>query len=118
MIEIGKNLQYEKLEFVDLSDSTLYLRDASKNSKTIERDQIHHVEISGVKSASGFCGTAEWGMSNPSFLLPTNFVFNILNLFKRKKDLVHIKVVLKDGCTFIVLGSYELYTKLHRERNA
>ncbi len=114
MIEIGKNLKYEKLEYVDLTDSSLKLRDASGRIREVALDQVRQTEITGVKSASGFCGTSEWGMSNPTFILPSNFIFNILNAFKRRKDLVHIKVTLKNGSEFIVLGSHGLYEKLSR----
>ncbi len=111
-IEIGKNLKFEKLAFVALTDRILQLRDASDRLKEIPLEQIQRVDIIGVKSASGFCGTSEWGMSNPTFLLPINFIFNLRNIFKRKKDCIHIKVMLKDGSEFIVLGSYDLYEKL------
>ncbi len=114
MIEIGKNLKYEKLAFVQLSGAVLQLRDASDQLRDIALDQILHAEITGVKSASGYSGTSEWGMSNPTFLLPTNFIFNIINAFKRRKDLVHIKLSLKNGEEFIVLGSYDLYDKLKK----
>lgn len=112
MIEIGKNLKYPKLEFVTLTQSHLQLRDASRREKNIPLDQIVDTEITGVKKASEFSGSAEFGMSNPTFLLPTNFVFNLINLFKRKNDLVHIKVTLQNGEEFIVLGSHDLYRKL------
>lgn len=114
MIEIGKNLKYEKFGFVELTDSSLRLRDASDRLKEVPLDRIQHAEITGVKSASGFCGTQEWGMSNPTFMLPTNFIFNILNAFRRRRDLVHIKLTLQEGDEFIVLGSHDLYDKLRR----
>lgn len=117
MIEIGKNLKYEKLEFVELADSTLLLKNASHKIQNIDIDQIKNIELVGVKSNTGYCGTLESGMSNPTFILPTNFFYNIINVFKRKNDTVHIKVDLKNGSEFIVIGELKLYTVLQKLLN-
>ena len=114
MIEIGQNLQYEKLELKALTSTMLKLRDASRRFHEIEVLEIKEIEIAGVKSNSGFCGSMEWGMSNPTFILPTNLFYNIFNVFKRKNDVIHIKVALKDGKKFIAIGTYHHYSTLQK----
>lgn len=88
------------------------IKSVSQQIQQIDISQIQEIEIVGVKSNSGFCGTMEWGMSNPTFILPTNFIYNIINFFKRKKDVILIKVALKDGEEFIVLGNHNHFIKL------
>lgn len=114
MDEIGKNLKHEKFELHELTSSSLHIKDISQRIQAIDISQIKEIEIIGIISNSGFCGTMEWGMSNPTFILPTNFIYNIINLFKRKNDTVHIKVSLKDGKKFIALGNKNHFNKLQK----
>lgn len=114
MDEIGKNLKYERFELHALSSSTLEIRNGSQQIQQVNIGQIKEIEISGVISGSGFCGTMEWGMGNPTFILPTNLFYNIINFFKRKKDIVHIKVALKDGKEFVVVGNQNHFTMLQK----
>lgn len=114
MEEIGKNIKYEKFELLDLTNSILKIKNASHKVKDVDLSQIQKTEITGVKSNSGFSGTMEWGMKNPTFILPTNFIYNIFNLFKRKNDIVHIKITLKDDYEFVVLGTQHYYNELQK----
>lgn len=117
MIEIGANLKYEKRIFQELDGSVLKLEDAAGQIHQCDLSEIDAIEIVGIKSNSGYCGTMEWGMKNPTFILPTNFFYNIINAFKRKRDPVHLKVTKKDGDEFIVIGNKNLYIRLKRELN-
>ncbi len=112
MVEIGKNLQYERFLLEDLTDSLLTLKDGAQNLHRIDVPQIKEIELVGVVSNSGFCGSMEWGMGNPTFLLPTNLFYNIFNVFKRRNDPVHIKIVMRNGREFIVIGKENHYIKL------
>ncbi len=114
MDEIGKNLKYEKFELHELTNSSFQIKNVSQQIQRIDISKLDKIEIVGVKSNSGFCGSMEWGMSNPTVILPTNFFYNIINLFKRKSDIVHIKVSLKDGKEFIVLGNQNHFNKLQK----
>lgn len=114
MDQIGKNLKYEKYELLDLTHSVLKIKDSAHKNHDIAISQIQKTEVTGIKSNSGFSGTMEWGMKNPTFLLPTNFVYNIINLFKRKDDIVHIKITLNNGNEFIVLGNHHHFNQLQR----
>ena len=102
MVEIGQNLKYTQSELHDFSDTSMTLRDASNKTVQIDFGEVEKVELAGIKSGSGFSGTMEWGMGNPTFLLPTNLFYNIINLFKRRDDDVYFKVLLKDGKIFLV----------------
>ena len=112
MIEIGSNLRYEKYEFQAFDGSIIKIRNSSGQTHQIDAGQVKSIEIIGIKSNSGYCGTMEWGMSNPTFILPTNFFYNIINLFKRRNDTIHIKITLKDGKEFVILGNKDLYNQL------
>lgn len=114
MIEIGQNLKYEKFKLETLTGTTLKIKDAYRKDHQIDVFHIKEIEIVGVKSNSGFCGSMEWGMGNPTFILPTNFFYNIFNSFKRKNDVIHMKVALKDGKEFIAIGTYHYYNKLQK----
>ena len=114
MVEIGTHLKYERFEFQTINESTLRIKNTSNKFKSIDISKIESVEIIGIKSASGYCGTMEWGMGNPTFILPTNFFYNIINLFKRKNDTVHLKVSLKNGNEFVVIGNKDLHNRLNQ----
>lgn len=111
-VEIGKNLKYERLKLIELTDNFIKIQDSSGQIKQIYISEIRKVEIAGVKSNSGFCGSMEWSMSNPTFLLPTNLFYNIINSFKRKKDIIHIKVEFKNSEPVILIGAQNHFIKL------
>ena len=110
--EIGNNLKYERLKIIELNDNFIRIQDSSDQIQQIDISEIRKVEIAGVKSNSGFCGSMEWSMSNPTFLLPTNLFYNIINSFKRKKDTIHIKVEFTNGKPVIVIGTQNHFLKL------
>lgn len=111
-VEIGKNLQYEKVKLVSMTDTHIKIENASKQNHQINIADVNEIEIVGIKRSSGFCGTSEWGMSNPTFLLPTNFFYNIISLFKRNNDIVHIRLGFKTGNGIILLGTQQDYNEL------
>lgn len=114
MMEIGKNLQYEKFALESLSDSILAIKSASHHIQEIDVTEIDQVEIVGIARNSGVCGSMEYGMTNPTFLLPTNFLLNILSAFKKRNDTVHIKVSLQGAKEFIVLGDQTSFKTLQK----
>jgi len=114
MVEIGQNLKYPQSELLGLSKSSIKIRFASNKTLKIHFEEIAKVGIVGIKSSSGFSGTMEWGMSNPTFILPTYLFYNIINLFKRRDDDVFFKVTLKDGKIYIVRGKKSNYSEIKR----
>lgn len=98
MVTIGENLNLPRYEVEAYQKEELLLKSRSHSSMKIALHEITTVEIIGVKNNSGYSGTMEWGMKNPTFILPTNFWFAILNWFKRQRDdLVYFKVTMKDN---------------------
>ena len=103
MIEIGKNLKYEQFLFHELGELSLKLKNRSNLIVEVKISDIDQVELVGVKSNSEFRGTMDWGMSNPTFILPTTICYNIFRLFKnKKKEVALYRITLNDGKTYIV----------------
>lgn len=103
MIEIGENLKYKHFQFHKLEDRTLFLKDSFGNVIDLKIQEVDSVKIAGINKNSEFSGTMDWGMRNPTVLLPTNFFYNIINLFrKRKNEVVLYSILLKDGKRYIV----------------
>lgn len=105
MVTIGENLQYPKYEVVDVNNSAIRLKSASTKTTQILISEIKKLELTGVKSNSGFSGTMEWGMRNPTFILPTTIWNNIISLFKRRNDIFHYLLTLADGKKSIIYCS-------------
>lgn len=105
MDTIGENLKYERFEVVALDSSTLELKKSPSKTKQINICEIKKLELTGIKSASGFSGTMEWGMRNPTFILPTTIWNNIISLFKRKNDTFFYKVTLLNDIKIIIYCS-------------
>lgn len=111
MIEIGENLKFERFEVKDIDNTGIILSDKSNRIKTVPFTDILNFELTGIKNNSGFCGTMEWSMSNPTFLLPANFWYNILSWFKRQDDTAYYKITASDGSQFIAYSSNKLINK-------
>ncbi len=105
MVTIGENLKYERSEVVSVDSSIIELKGSPNKTKQIVISEIKKLEISGIKSNSGFSGTMEWGMRNPTFILPTTIWNNIISLFKRRNDTIHYKVTLSDDIKLIIYCS-------------
>jgi hypothetical protein len=103
MTKIGDNLAFARLKATELTDTGIVLIDASGESRTIPLSEITAIALVGVKSASGFCGTMEWGMTNPTLILPVNLWNIIRNVVKRRQDVHHYKLTLAGGEEIIVI---------------
>ncbi len=108
MIEIGKNLKFKHFRLHKIEENGLKLIDSEKNVEVVDKKDIKHVEIVGINKNSEFRGTMDWGMRNPTFLLPTNLFYNLLSVFKNKnKGVVLHKILLKGGVQYIVHSDRE-----------
>ena len=108
MIEIGKNLKFKHFRLLEIEETKLNLIDSKKNAVVVYKKDIEHVEIVGINKNSEFRGTMDWGMRNPTFLLPTNLFYNLLSVFKDKnKEVVLHKIQLKDCEKYIVHSDRE-----------
>ena len=105
MITIGENLKYERNEVVEVDNSAITLQGALNKTKQILISEIKTLELTGIKNNSGVSGTMEWGMRNPTFILPTTIWNNIISLFKRRNDIVHYLVTLSNGRKSIIYCS-------------
>ena len=105
MVTIGENLKYERNEVVDVNNGVIQLKSAPNIKKQIRISEIKKLEVTAIKSNSGFSGTMEWGMRNPTFILPTTIWNNIISLFKRRNDIFHYLVTLSDGQKNIIYCS-------------
>lgn len=105
MVTIGENLKYERNEVIEVDYSVIRLKSASNKTKQILISEIKTLELTGIKSSSGFTGTMEWGMKNPTFILPTTIWNNIISLFKRRNDILHYLVTLSDDKKSIIYCS-------------
>ena len=105
MITIGENLKYERNEVVEVDSNAIKLKSASNKIKKILISEIKALELTGIKSNSGYSGTMEWGMRNPTFILPTTIWNNILSLFERRSDTLHYIVTISDDKKIIIYCS-------------
>lgn len=105
MVTIGENLKYERSEVVSVDSRIIELKESPNKTKKIVISEIKKLEITGIRSNSGFSGTMEWGMRNPTFILPTTIWNNIISLFKRRNDILYYLVTLFDGKKSIIYCS-------------
>ena len=114
MIEIGENLKFDRFEVKKFDENEIKLTSTSNAIKTVHVCDILRIELTGIKNSSGYCGTMEWGMGNPTFILPINFWYNIINWFKRQDDLVYYKVTVVEGDQFVVFSDKKIYKEISR----
>ena len=112
MITIGENLKLDRFDVREFDASVIKLVSQSKELKTVVTSEITKVELIGVKNNSGYSGTMEWGMKNPTFLLPTNFCYAIINWFKRQEDDVYYKITMAGEDQFVVFSSKKIYKEI------
>lgn len=112
MVTIGENLKLKKYELIELGSTALKLKSLTNEIIEIAYSDIDKVELSGIKRNTGSSGTMEWGMSNPTFLLPINFLYNLISLFRRQADTCFSKVTLLDGEKIIVLSNRKNHEKM------
>ena len=114
MIEIGQNLKYPLYDLQEIAHNSITITNVSQGTQVVEFSSIEGVELAGIKSNSGFSGTMEWGMKNPTFLLPTNFFYNIINLFKRRDDIIYFKLMMNDGKIFLVKSNMSSFHSVQK----
>ena len=114
MIEIGQNLQHPLYDLQGLTKDSMRIRNSSAKTSEVALAEIKKIELAGIQSNSGFSGTMEWGMRNPTFLLPTNLLYNIINLFKRRDDTVYFKVIMNDESVFMVRGKKSSFSEIQK----
>jgi len=112
MITIGEHLRLDRFEVTHYDNSVLELQSVTNEVKRVAFEYIVKVELIGVKNNSGYSGTMEWGMKNPTFILPTNFWFAILNWFKRQDDDVYYKMTMAGKEQFVVYSSKKRYKEI------
>ncbi|BHH84935.1 hypothetical protein [Desulforhopalus sp. 52FAK] len=112
MITIGENLKFTRFDVMEFDSSEIKLVSQSNELKTVATSEVTKVELIGVKNNSGYSGTMEWGMKNPTFLLPTNFCYTILNWFKRQEDDVYYKMTMVGEEPFVVHSSKKIYKEI------
>ena len=113
MVTIGENLDLQRYELKGFDGRELQLHSPGYQHRKIAINDVEKVELVGIKNNSGYSGTMEWGMKNPTFLLPTNFWFAILNWFKRSgDDLYFFKVSLKSGEQVIACSGKKFYKEI------
>lgn len=112
MVMIGENLRLERCTVTAIDDDTLRLKTSNSGFKVVALSDIAEIELIGIKNNSGYSGTMEWGMKNPTFLLPTNLWFSVLNWFKRQEDDVYFKVALNNSEQFVVFSSKKFYKQI------
>lgn len=105
MVTIGENLKYERYEVIEVDSHAIELKSVSNKSRQILLSEIKSLQVTGIKSSSGYSGTMEWGMRNPTFILPTTIWNNILTLFKRRSDIMHYIVTLSDDRKILIYCS-------------
>lgn len=115
MVTIGENLKYERSEVVAVDSSTIELKKPPYSTQKILISEIENLEITGIKSDSGFSGTMEWGMRNPTFILPTTIWNNIISLFKRRSDTFHYLVTLSDDKKIIIFCSNGKFNQILKQ---
>lgn len=98
--------QVDELAITFLSNET----DNVKGS--VKLSDIEDVQILKVNNPSDFCSTMDYGMTNPTFLLPTNVIIRIIQFFQKKKKLVVFQISLKDKRTIIAKGEEKLFITL------
>lgn len=118
MITIGENLDYPQFQLHEIDNTSVTLTNLSGEARKIPLTEITNLELVGIKSGSGYCGSMEWGMKNPTFLLPTNFFYNIINSFRRKNDTVFYKMLLTNEDTYLIRSGKKSYDTLRRLVNA
>lgn len=111
MVIIGENLKLQRYSVTVLGEDSLRLNSGA-GFKTVPLSDIVEIELIGIKNNSGYSGTMEWGMKNPTFILPINFWFSILNWFKRQEDDIYFKMVLHNSEQFVVFSSKKLYKQI------
>ena len=115
MIEIGENLKLKQFQLRNIGEKILELGDYSGKIVTVNIQDIVKIEISGISKNSEFRGTMDWGMSNPTVILPTTIIYNIISLFKNKrKEIVLHKFTLLGGLQYIVYCDREGSDRLLR----
>ncbi len=111
MVTIGENLKLERYTVLALDDDIVRIK-TSVGPKAVSLSDITEIELIGIKNNSGYSGTMEWWMKNPTFLLPTHLWFSILNWFKRQEDDVYFKMVLHNSEQFVVFSSKKMYKQI------
>lgn len=115
MITIGENLKLERFEVKGYDETEIHLINVTSGSRTLALVEILKVELLGIKNNSGYSGTMEWGMTNPTFILPVNLWNIILNWFKRQNDELYCKVTIAAGEQFVLCCSRKLYKEISRK---
>lgn len=105
MVTIGENLKYKRNEVVAIGESTIELQESPYETREIVIAELKQIEIAAIKSATGFTGSMEWGMRNPTFVLPTIVWNNVISLFKRRNDTFHYLVTLSDDTKIIIYSN-------------
>ena len=105
MVTIGENLQYERYDVIEVDNTIIKLKGRSTKTETMLISEIKALELTGSKSNSEFSGTMEWGMRNPTFILPTTIWNNIISLFKRRSDTLYYKATMSDDSKIIICSS-------------